>query len=54
MKVRVGLSSILGLTCLALLIACGSDDATPGPMPFFEPSDLSSSDLNDIIAYVRN
>lgn len=28
-------------------------DSTPGPMPFFEPSDLSSADLKDIIAYVR-
>ena len=28
-------------------------DATPGPMPFFEPADLSAADLKDIIAYVR-
>lgn len=28
-------------------------DTTPGPMPFFEPSDLSAQDLKDIIAYVR-
>lgn len=27
-------------------------DTTPGPMPFFEPSDLSQSDLADIIAYL--
>ena len=29
-------------------------DTTPGPMPFFEPSDLSASDLKDIIAYLKS
>lgn len=28
-------------------------DTTPGPMPFFEPSDLSVADLKDIIAYIK-
>ncbi|MBA3819057.1 MAG: c-type cytochrome [Deltaproteobacteria bacterium] len=28
-------------------------DSTPGPMPFFEPAELSPQDLKDIIAYVR-
>ncbi|MEZ4403935.1 MAG: c-type cytochrome [Kofleriaceae bacterium] len=28
-------------------------DRTPGPMPFFEPDELSVQDLKDIIAYVR-
>jgi len=27
-------------------------DLTPGPMPFFEPDELSAQDLEDIIAYV--
>ncbi len=31
----------------------GTVDSTPGPMPFFEPSDLSAADLKDIIAFVR-
>jgi cytochrome c len=30
-----------------------STDSTPGPMPFFEPDELSLQDLKDIIAYVR-
>lgn len=30
-----------------------SADSTPGPMPFFEPTDLSATDLKDIIAYVK-
>lgn len=30
-----------------------TSDSTPGPMPFFEPRDLSMQDLKDIIAYVR-
>ncbi|MBK7535958.1 MAG: c-type cytochrome [Myxococcales bacterium] len=30
-----------------------SVDATPGPMPFYEPKDLSATDLKDIIAFVR-
>ena len=29
-------------------------DSTPGPMPFFEPSDLSVQDLKDIIAHLKN
>lgn len=29
------------------------NDSTPGPMTFFEPSELSKQDLADIIAYVR-
>ncbi|MCB9528498.1 MAG: c-type cytochrome [Myxococcales bacterium] len=29
------------------------NDSTPGPMPFFEPSDLSQSDLADIVAYLK-
>ncbi|MDD9943842.1 MAG: c-type cytochrome [Myxococcales bacterium] len=28
-------------------------DTTGGPMPFFEPSDLSADDLSDIIAYIK-
>jgi mono/diheme cytochrome c family protein len=32
----------------------GGRDTTPGPMPFFEPSDLSAADLKDIIAYLRS
>lgn len=28
-------------------------DSTPGPMPFFEPSDLSASDLKDVIAFIK-
>ena len=28
-------------------------DTTPGPMPFFEPDELSATDLRDIIAHVR-
>ncbi len=28
-------------------------DSTPGPMPFFEPDELSAQDLKDIIAHVR-
>jgi mono/diheme cytochrome c family protein len=28
-------------------------DSTPGPMPFFEPKDLSSADLKDIIAHLK-
>ncbi|MCA9547292.1 MAG: c-type cytochrome, partial [Myxococcales bacterium] len=28
-------------------------DSTPGPMPFFEPDELSSEDLADIIAYLK-
>lgn len=28
-------------------------DSTPGPMPFFEPNDLSAADLTDIIAHVK-
>ncbi|MBK8010379.1 MAG: c-type cytochrome [Deltaproteobacteria bacterium] len=31
-----------------------ASDTTPGPMPFFEPSDLSVSDLKDIIAYIKS
>jgi cytochrome c5 len=30
-----------------------ASDSTPGPMPFFEPSDLSAGDLKDVIAYLR-
>ncbi len=30
-----------------------STDSTPGPMPFFEPDELSAQDLKDIIAFVR-
>ncbi|MDQ3367574.1 MAG: cytochrome c [Myxococcota bacterium] len=29
-------------------------DATPGPMPFFEPRDLSAQDLKDIVAFLTN
>jgi mono/diheme cytochrome c family protein len=28
-------------------------DRTPGPMPFFEPRDLSAQDLKDVIAFLR-
>ncbi|MEZ4385736.1 MAG: c-type cytochrome [Nannocystaceae bacterium] len=28
-------------------------DSTPGPMPFFEPKDLSATDLADIIAHLK-
>jgi cytochrome c2 len=28
-------------------------DSTPGPMPFFEPADLSAQDLKDIIAHLE-
>lgn len=28
-------------------------DSTPGPMPFFEENDLSTTDLKDIIAYLK-
>ena len=28
-------------------------DTTPGPMPFFEPKDLSDQDLKDIIAHLK-
>jgi mono/diheme cytochrome c family protein len=31
----------------------GAADTTPGPMPFFEPDELSEQDLKDIIAFVR-
>lgn len=31
----------------------GGADNTPGPMPFFEPSDLSVQDLKDIIAHIK-
>ena len=27
-------------------------DSTPGPMPFFEPSELPASDLADIVAFL--
>lgn len=30
-----------------------NSDRTPGPMPFFEPRDLSAQDLKDIIAFLR-
>lgn len=30
-----------------------SSDSTPGPMPFFEPADLSTEDLKDIIAHLK-
>ena len=30
-----------------------SADGTPGPMPFFEPDELSSTELRDVIAFVR-
>lgn len=33
--------------------AMEASDSTPGPMPFFEPSELSAADLRDIIAHVR-
>jgi mono/diheme cytochrome c family protein len=28
-------------------------DSTPGPMPFFEPKDLSAEQLKDIVAYLK-
>ncbi len=28
-------------------------DTTPGPMPFFEPKELSQADLRDIIAFIK-
>jgi cytochrome c553 len=28
-------------------------DSTPGPMPFFEPSELSEADLKNIIAHIK-
>lgn len=31
-----------------------AEDSTPGPMPFFEPKDLSREDLRDIIAFLRS
>lgn len=30
-----------------------ASDTTPGPMPFFEPEELSETDLADIIAHLR-
>lgn len=30
-----------------------AEDSTPGPMPFFEVSDLSQTDLADIIAFIK-
>jgi cytochrome c2 len=33
-------------------MAAGATDTTPGPMPFFEPSDLSAQDLKDIVAHI--
>lgn len=30
-----------------------ASDTTPGPMPFFEPEELSQADLADIIAYAK-
>jgi mono/diheme cytochrome c family protein len=30
-----------------------ASDTTPGPMPFFEPDELSVQDLKDIIAYIK-
>lgn len=30
-----------------------ASDSTPGPMPFFEPADLSKADLQDIIAHIK-
>ncbi len=30
-----------------------ASDSTPGPMPFFEPEELSTSDLADIIAHLE-
>lgn len=38
-------------------VPSGSADATDGtggPMPFFEPDELSTEDLRDLIAYVRS
>lgn len=34
--------------------AMDATDSTPGPMPFFEPDELSSAELKSIIAYVRS
>lgn len=31
-----------------------ASDTTPGPMPFFEPSDLTAEELKDIVAYVKS
>ena len=31
-----------------------ASDLTPGPMPFFEPEELSASDLADIVAYLKS
>lgn len=31
-----------------------TNDRTPGPMPFFEPTDLSQQDLADIIAHLES
>jgi cytochrome c2 len=31
-----------------------ASDTTPGPMPFFEPSELSVQDLKDIIAHLKS
>lgn len=33
--------------------AGAATDTTPGPMPFFEPSDLSAQDLKDIVAHLK-
>ena len=30
-----------------------ASDLTPGPMPFFEPDDLSDADLKNIIAHIK-
>ncbi|TNF23816.1 MAG: cytochrome c [Deltaproteobacteria bacterium] len=30
-----------------------ASDTTPGPMPFFEPDELSQDELRDIIAYIK-
>lgn len=29
-------------------------DSTPGPMPFFEPDELTPAELRNIVAYVRS
>lgn len=34
--------------------SAGGMDTTPGPMPFFEPSDLSDDDLRNIVAYIKS
>ncbi len=34
--------------------AMDATDSTPGPMPFFEPDELSQTDLRNIIAWVRS